>query len=58
MRGLTEAEIEKEIGRFTTWHHNIDLHGVQTNPSNPDYPASCGLASLWNCLLPLDPSGF
>jgi tRNA (mo5U34)-methyltransferase len=40
MRGLTEAEIEKEIGRFTTWYHNIDLHGVQTNPSNPDYPAS------------------
>lgn len=40
MRELTEAEIEKEIGRFTTWYHNIDLHGVHTNPSNPDYPAS------------------
>jgi tRNA (mo5U34)-methyltransferase len=40
MGELSTAEIEERVEKFSAWYHNIDLLGVQTNPSNPDYPAS------------------
>jgi tRNA (mo5U34)-methyltransferase len=34
----TREEIAAKIKRFKRWYHNIDLHGVLTNPANPSYP--------------------
>ena len=34
----TPQEIAAKIKRFKRWYHNIDLHGVLTNPTNPSYP--------------------
>jgi tRNA (mo5U34)-methyltransferase len=40
MTTWSTVEIESRVRSFSTWYHNIDLGGVQTNPANPDYPAS------------------
>jgi tRNA (mo5U34)-methyltransferase len=38
------------LNRFKRWYHNIDLHGVLTNPTNPSYPET-----RWQLIKPYVP---
>ena len=46
----TREEIAAGIKRFKRWFHNIDLHGVLTNPANPSYPET-----RWQLIKPYVP---
>ena len=46
----TRQEIAAKIKRFKGWYHNIDLHGVLTNPTNPSYPET-----RWQLIKPYVP---
>lgn len=34
----TNDEIAQKIASYPIWYHNIELNGIYTNPSVPDYP--------------------
>lgn len=50
MNKYTKKEIKNQINQLGSWFHNINLNGVPTNPTKPDYPES-----RWQLLEPYFP---
>jgi len=55
MSAYTRESIEQSVRRLDPWFQNIDLNGVQTDPSSPDHPA--GRWALLEPYVPDDLSG-
>lgn len=51
MKYFTQDEIARKIASYQVWYHNIDLNGISTNPSAPDYPAA-----RWSLIEPYVPA--